>query len=63
MAGSHKASDHSERPARVPNREDHWPDGTSLDDRQCWICAAPTIYRHCKIVCTVCGFTRDCSDP
>jgi hypothetical protein len=29
----------------------------------CWVCGGPVIERHCKIVCQVCGFTRDCSDP
>lgn len=33
------------------------------DDTYCWICNGPVIKRHCKIVCTVCGFMRDCSDP
>ncbi|MCC7353141.1 MAG: hypothetical protein IT330_05225 [Anaerolineae bacterium] len=33
------------------------------DDRECWVCGAPTVYRLCKIICTACGFTRDCSDP
>ncbi len=33
------------------------------EDPQCWLCAGPVLKRHCKIICTVCGFTRDCSDP
>lgn len=33
------------------------------DDEACWVCGAPTDYRKCKIICTVCGFMRDCSDP
>lgn len=33
------------------------------DDTYCWLCHGPVIKRHCKIVCQVCGFTRDCSDP
>ena len=33
------------------------------DDSVCWLCAAPVTKRHCKIICRVCGFTRDCSDP
>jgi 8-oxo-dGTP diphosphatase len=35
----------------------------STDDSYCWTCGAPVLKRHCKIVCQVCGFTRDCSDP
>lgn len=33
------------------------------EDTYCWMCKGPVIKRHCKIVCQVCGFTRDCSDP
>jgi hypothetical protein len=33
------------------------------DDTLCWVCGGPVIEHHCKIVCQVCGFTRDCSDP
>ncbi|HXF64892.1 MAG TPA: 8-oxo-dGTP diphosphatase [Caldilineaceae bacterium] len=33
------------------------------DDERCWLCGGATIKRHCKIICQVCGFTRDCSDP
>ncbi|NJN82219.1 MAG: 8-oxo-dGTP diphosphatase [Caldilineaceae bacterium] len=33
------------------------------DDQICWLCNGPVLKRHCKIVCTACGFTRDCSDP
>ncbi len=34
-----------------------------LDDTYCWICGAPIVDVHCKIVCKRCGFMRDCSDP
>jgi 8-oxo-dGTP diphosphatase len=33
------------------------------DDTYCWTCGGPVLKRHCKIICQVCGFTRDCSDP
>lgn len=33
------------------------------DDSVCWLCGGPVTKRHCKIICRVCGFTRDCSDP
>lgn len=33
------------------------------EDTYCWMCKGSVIKRHCKIVCRVCGFTRDCSDP
>lgn len=29
----------------------------------CDRCGAPMEERKCKIVCGVCGFYRDCSDP
>jgi 8-oxo-dGTP diphosphatase len=33
------------------------------EDTYCWMCQGPVSKRHCKIICQVCGFTRDCSDP
>ncbi|MFZ0545967.1 MAG: hypothetical protein WAM60_11045 [Candidatus Promineifilaceae bacterium] len=33
------------------------------DDTYCWLCNGPVEKRHCKIICQVCGFMRDCSDP
>lgn len=30
---------------------------------ECDRCGGPMIERHCKLVCTNCGFQRDCSDP
>jgi 8-oxo-dGTP diphosphatase len=36
---------------------------TPEDDTICWVCRGPVVKRHCKIICQVCGFTRDCSDP
>jgi len=29
----------------------------------CDACGGPTVERHCKVICTRCGHTRDCSDP
>lgn len=34
-----------------------------FDDKICWVCGGRTEVRTCKIVCTQCHFTRDCSDP
>ena len=36
---------------------------TPMDDTYCWVCHGPVVKRQCKIICQVCGFTRDCSDP
>lgn len=33
------------------------------DDSTCWLCGGRVDKRHCKIICRLCGFTRDCSDP
>jgi len=30
---------------------------------RCDVCGGPVVDRHCKLVCTVCGYQRDCSDP
>lgn len=30
---------------------------------ECDVCGGPTYLLHCKQVCRVCGYTRDCSDP
>ncbi len=29
----------------------------------CDVCGGPTYDRNCKVICTRCGYTRDCSDP
>ncbi len=29
----------------------------------CDLCGAPMVERHCKLICTNCGYERDCSDP
>ena len=29
----------------------------------CDLCGAVMLERHCKMVCTQCGYMRDCSDP
>lgn len=36
---------------------------SGFDDQICWLCSGATDKRNCKIICRVCGFTRDCSDP
>jgi hypothetical protein len=30
---------------------------------QCDLCGSPMLDRNCKLVCTGCGYQRDCSDP
>ena len=29
----------------------------------CELCGGPLMERHCKVVCLLCGYQRDCSDP
>jgi hypothetical protein len=57
-----------DRPGRLPENEpsvDVQPNINLLraDDAMCWVCGAPIVEVHCKLVCRNCGFTRDCSDP
>jgi len=33
------------------------------DGEPCDVCGAPTVEIRCKVICTRCGYTRDCSDP
>jgi hypothetical protein len=48
------------RPARTASNE---AGARPADpDAICWCCGGSTAKRHCKIVCTNCGFMRDCSD-
>jgi hypothetical protein len=30
---------------------------------RCDLCGAPMEEWHCRIICTFCGYQRDCSDP
>jgi len=32
-------------------------------DEPCDVCGGPTFELHCKIICSRCGYTRDCADP
>lgn len=35
----------------------------TVDDPHCDLCGAPMRELHCRIICPVCGYQRDCSDP
>lgn len=37
--------------------------GSSTASPLCDLCGSPMLERHCKLVCTGCGYQRDCSDP
>ena len=34
-----------------------------VDAELCDRCGAVMDDKHCKLICPVCGYTRDCSDP
>jgi hypothetical protein len=49
-----------------PETPDEGPpprEAVQRDDTRCWCCGGATVYQQCKLVCTTCHFTRDCSDP
>lgn len=46
-----------------PAYADHPAKRNPAADAVCWCCGGRTLDRHCKLVCTNCGFMRDCSDP
>jgi hypothetical protein len=37
--------------------------GPGYDEQRCDLCGAPLLEWHCRLICTSCGFQRDCSDP
>jgi hypothetical protein len=49
--------------AGAPGPEPLESEVASEEGEVCWVCGGSVIERHCKIVCQVCGFMRDCSDP
>lgn len=49
--------------AAAPTASDEASAWQGFDDEVCWLCSGETVKRNCKIICQVCGFTRDCSDP
>jgi hypothetical protein len=51
------------RPVSVRRRQPARPAQAVEDDSCCWVCSGPVEKRNCKIICLVCGFMRDCSDP
>lgn len=35
----------------------------TVNDPRCDLCGAPMKEWHCRLICTACGYQRDCSDP
>lgn len=54
-----------DRPEQRPEVEpgDDGDQTASITSPICDLCGTPMITHHCKMVCTNCGYTRDCSDP
>jgi hypothetical protein len=48
-----------ERPADGAAESPDTADGV----QRCDLCGAPMQEWHCRIICTFCGYQRDCSDP
>ena len=38
-------------------------EGIGTEVMICELCGGPVLERHCKIICQICGYQRDCSDP
>lgn len=49
-------------PAAPGEVDDNTSPGT-IDEPRCDLCGAPMHEWHCRIICTFCGYQRDCSDP
>ncbi|HSJ08967.1 MAG TPA: hypothetical protein VK928_03615 [Longimicrobiales bacterium] len=47
----------------VREREADAPSHDNITDPRCDLCGAPMKEWHCRIICTSCGYQRDCSDP
>lgn len=59
-------SKRDDEPATSPGTDgggDRGPDPESSGSYVCEICGSLMMERHCKILCPVCGYQRDCSDP
>jgi len=57
-------NEHEPRPE--PEPRDDREEATSHDnvrDPRCDLCGARMKEWHCRIICTSCGYQRDCSDP
>jgi hypothetical protein len=61
-AGSERDGGSDRHPAVEPGPADDQGSG-SIDEPRCDLCGAPMHEWHCRIICTFCGYQRDCSDP
>jgi hypothetical protein len=55
------ARNQHEPPTESGSEDD--PGRDSIDQPRCDLCGAPMHEWHCRIICTFCGYQRDCSDP
>lgn len=47
----------------APDRAGETPPASAGSLWVCDLCGGPMLERHCRLVCTRCGYQRDCSDP
>jgi hypothetical protein len=50
-------------PEPRPPQQPKAPPGAEDGVYRCDLCGAPMREWHCRIICTFCGYQRDCSDP
>jgi hypothetical protein len=50
------------RPGATEEQPPAVPPATT-EEYRCDLCGAPMLEWHCRIICTFCGYQRDCSDP
>jgi hypothetical protein len=69
MAGDHGADGMPGHPAGDEAAQSQRPDALRREaphgdvEHRCDLCGAPMHEWHCRIICTFCGYQRDCSDP
>jgi hypothetical protein len=58
------AGDEAIRPGEAPPAGERVePAREAEPEHRCDLCGAPMLEWHCRIICTFCGYQRDCSDP
>ena len=59
------AEEHNEQPEEQPEDEKEPADALrqSIINPKCDLCGSAMIEWHCRMMCPMCGYQRDCSDP
>jgi len=59
--------DEAQGPGPGPGEEPNGDNGPETDEVEsgwrCDLCGGEMMELHCKLICTRCGYERDCSDP